>query len=102
MEQQLGPSYPVQRVSIARLHGLACFFCGAVACELVAAGTITLPGRKRSWPIVTCGCTPAATGTARPHFDPGDRSHGPGDGQRYEGASTCSTVPPRHSRPQAT
>jgi hypothetical protein len=60
MEHQRGPSRPVeQRVSIARLHGLACFYCGAVASDLFAAGHITLPGRERSWPIVTCGCEAA-------------------------------------------
>lgn len=45
-------------VSIARLHGRACFDCGAVAKDLTPAGSVRLPGSKRAWPIVTCGCQP--------------------------------------------
>ncbi|MEU5322263.1 hypothetical protein AB0G67_36765 [Streptomyces sp. NPDC021056] len=44
------------QVSIARLHGEACFDCGAVAKALRAAGHITLRGSTRVWPVVTCGC----------------------------------------------
>jgi len=43
-------------VSIARLHGRACWDCGAVAKDLTPAGTATLAGSDREWPIVTCGC----------------------------------------------
>ncbi|MCL6733269.1 hypothetical protein [Streptomyces neyagawaensis] len=43
-------------MSIARQHGEACFHCGAVAKKLYADGCITLAGRDRVWPIVTCGC----------------------------------------------
>lgn len=43
-------------VSIARLHGRACFDCGAVAKDLSPAGSVRLPGSEQTWPIVTCGC----------------------------------------------
>lgn len=44
------------RVSIARLHGAACWHCGAVTRGLTPAGEVVLEGRV--WPIVSCGCTP--------------------------------------------
>ena len=47
-------------VSIVRLHGEACFYCGAVTPTLYAAGHITLLGTNRVWPIVTCGCNQTA------------------------------------------
>ena len=48
---------PIQGpVSIARLHGEACFHCGAVTKTLHADGHITLVGQDRVWPVVTCGC----------------------------------------------
>jgi hypothetical protein len=43
-------------VSIARLHGRACWDCGAVAKDLKPAGTVTLADGDREWPIVSCGC----------------------------------------------
>lgn len=43
-------------VSIARLHGLACFHCGAVSRPLRAAGTVVVRGGTSVWPVVTCGC----------------------------------------------
>lgn len=43
-----------EHISIARLHGEACFRCGAVARTLYAAGHISLPGRDRVWPVVVC------------------------------------------------
>lgn len=46
------------RVSIARLHGAACWHCGAVTRKLVPAGYVVLPGQTRRWSIVTCGCAP--------------------------------------------
>lgn len=56
-EQSPGPPTLIERpVSIARLHGMACFHCGAVTRALHDAGHITLPGQPRPWPIVTCGC----------------------------------------------
>lgn len=48
-------------VSLARLHGRACWHCGAVTRTLVPAGTIIRAGSARQWPIVTCGCRPAPT-----------------------------------------
>lgn len=43
-------------VSIARLHGEACFDCGAVVKDLRAAGAVVLCGSTHVWQIVTCGC----------------------------------------------
>lgn len=48
-------------MSIARLHGEACFHCGAVGKTLHAAGHITLVGGTRVWPVVTCGCRPGVS-----------------------------------------
>ncbi len=49
-----GEDTPVQAVSIVRLHGEACWHCGATLGELFAAGHITLPGQDRVWPVVVC------------------------------------------------
>lgn len=46
------------RVSIARLHGEACWHCGAVTRWLAPAGKVVLAGLGRVWSIVSCGCTP--------------------------------------------
>lgn len=43
-------------VSIVRLHGEACFHCGAVNKPLRAAGRVVVRGRTRVWSIATCGC----------------------------------------------
>lgn len=43
-------------VSIVRLHGEACWYCGNVTTTLLPAGSITLPGGK-VWTVVSCGCT---------------------------------------------
>ncbi|MFG3349482.1 hypothetical protein ACGF1Z_31045 [Streptomyces sp. NPDC048018] len=48
-------------VSPARLHGRACWHCGAVTRTLTAAGTVIRPGSTRHWPIVSCGCRPATS-----------------------------------------
>ena len=42
--------------SIARLHGEACFYCGAVHTELYPAGSVStpVPGGVRVWQIVAC------------------------------------------------
>ncbi|MET7715497.1 hypothetical protein [Streptomyces sp. NPDC005407] len=59
---EAAPSAPtlIERpVSIARLHGQACFFCGAVHKAMRAAGSVQLRGSGRVWPIVTCGCREA-------------------------------------------
>lgn len=50
------PSLVDGPVSIVRLHGEACFYCGAVTKTLYAAGHVTLAGSDTVWPIVTCGC----------------------------------------------
>ncbi|QOV38776.1 hypothetical protein IM697_10575 [Streptomyces ferrugineus] len=44
------------RVSIVRLHGEACFDCGAVHEPLRAAGHVVVRGSTQVWQIVTCGC----------------------------------------------
>lgn len=43
-------------VSIVRLHGEACYTCGAVHAKLGPAGTVTtiVDGGEREWPIVAC------------------------------------------------
>jgi hypothetical protein len=47
-------------VSIARLHGMACFHCGAVTKTMYADGHIILIGGTTVWPVVTCGCRRAS------------------------------------------
>lgn len=46
------------QVSIARLHGEACWHCGNVSPSLAPAGTIVHIGSDQEWPIVSCGCKP--------------------------------------------
>jgi len=82
MEHLPGPLPFEQPVSIVRLHGLACFYCGAVARTLHAAGHITLPGQDRCWPVVTCGCVPVSTTSARTLETPAAADTAPGRGQR--------------------
>ncbi|MBD0837153.1 hypothetical protein [Streptomyces sp. TRM68416] len=52
----LPPTVVDRHVSIARLHGEACFDCGAVNKTLRAAGHVMVRGSTRVWRIVTCGC----------------------------------------------
>lgn len=47
-------------VSIARLHGRACWDCGAVAKDLTPAGTVQIAGSEHVWPVVSCGCESGA------------------------------------------
>ncbi|MFE3124483.1 hypothetical protein ACFXHD_13805 [Streptomyces hydrogenans] len=47
-----------QQVSIARLHGRACWYCGTVTTKMKPAGTVTLAGTTQEWPVVSCGCSP--------------------------------------------
>lgn len=54
------PARVDEPVSIARLHGRACWHCGAVAKDLTPAGTVLLGEDRREWTIVTCGCQPTA------------------------------------------
>ncbi|MFI7101069.1 hypothetical protein ACIBK8_17055 [Streptomyces sp. NPDC050161] len=43
-------------VSIVRLHGEACFWCGAAHTTLIPAGSVSAPagGSLRIWYIVAC------------------------------------------------
>ncbi|WP_162688727.1 MULTISPECIES: hypothetical protein [unclassified Streptomyces] len=41
-------------VSVARLHGHACWDCGAVDDELISAGEAIVAGFSVPWPIVKC------------------------------------------------
>jgi hypothetical protein len=44
-------------VSLARLHGEACWHCGAVSTRLWSAGEVTLeiaPGKSVTWPTKAC------------------------------------------------
>lgn len=55
-------------VSIARLHGRACWYCGAVARGMKAVGRVQRSVGQRVWAVVSCGChldpktTPASEG----------------------------------------
>nr|WSX51324.1 hypothetical protein OG409_21715 [Streptomyces sp. NBC_00974] len=44
----------VADVSVERLHGQACWDCGAVEEELVSAGEAIVAGFSVRWPIVKC------------------------------------------------
>lgn len=50
------PPPPGADISIARLHGEACYWCGAVFSALYPAGTVTTcgDGWVREWPVVAC------------------------------------------------
>ncbi len=52
----LAPTVVDSSVSIARLHGEACFDCGAVGKSLRAAGNVVVRGSTRVWRIFRCGC----------------------------------------------
>jgi hypothetical protein len=56
----LTPTVVDGHVSIVRLHGEACFHCGAVNKALCTAGHVVVRGDTRVWQIVTCGCRSAA------------------------------------------
>lgn len=43
-------------VSIARLHGRACWYCGAVARGLARIGCVQRTANDRVWAVVSCGC----------------------------------------------
>lgn len=40
-------------ISIVRLHGEACFYCGTARRPLRAAGSVAV---TLAWVVVTCGC----------------------------------------------
>lgn len=44
-------------VSIARLHGRACWHCGAVGKALLPAARVQRSEGGRVWTVRTCGCT---------------------------------------------
>lgn len=74
-----------ESVSLVRLHGEACFSCGSVTATLHDAGTVTLPGRNRLWPIVTCGCRPdAALGSVLPWIPPAGTARVVGAGEHWD------------------
>ncbi|MFI1676599.1 hypothetical protein [Streptomyces sp. NPDC020607] len=55
----------VEQVSIARLHGLACWDCGAVTRTLVECGSVRdEDGQVR--PKKTCGCAAGSSGPTLP------------------------------------
>jgi ribosomal protein S12 methylthiotransferase accessory factor YcaO len=45
-------------VSMARLHGRACWYCGAVARGMQAAGRVQRSLGQRVWTVMSCGCHP--------------------------------------------
>lgn len=51
-------------ISIARLHGEACWTCGAVNTRLRAIGEVAtvVPGGFRIWPVVGCPEHPSLDG----------------------------------------
>lgn len=50
------PPMAAADTSIVRLHGEACWHCGAVAAGLAPIGQVTtiVPGGRRVWPVVGC------------------------------------------------
>ena len=52
MSDVLTPPPDAGDISIARLHGEACWHCGIVFAELVPIGDVTVNGR--TWPVVGC------------------------------------------------
>lgn len=52
-EQPLQVAGPV---SIARLHGRACWYCGAVAQRMTVVGRVQRAPSKKVWIVVSCGC----------------------------------------------
>lgn len=64
MSTRTEPLVTVQgHVSIARLHGRACWYCGAVSRALCPAGRARREA-GRLWNIVSCGCHKAPMLTA--------------------------------------
>lgn len=50
------PSSPTEasEPNFARLHGEACWFCGAVNGPLTPAGEVTLNGDAQVWQVAAC------------------------------------------------
>lgn len=87
----LAPQIVDSDVSIVRLHGMACFDCGAVSRPLRAVGEVVVRGRSHVWLIRTCGCRRTAvarTASGTASKTPQAAVTAPGSGQRFEGAST--------------
>lgn len=90
----LTPMAVDSHVSIVRLHGEACFDCGAVNTPLRSAGQVVVLGCRRVWRIRTCGCQPRTTqtrppsGTAMPNPAAARTAPGVANAQTSEGAPT--------------
>lgn len=58
------PKICTAQISIVRLHGEACYHCGAAFGQLRPGGSVVTPvrGGTREWPVVVChrhrGVTP--------------------------------------------
>lgn len=48
------PASVVDQPSFVRLHGEACWFCGAVNGPFSCVGTVSLDDDIRAWPVVAC------------------------------------------------
>ncbi|MDO0934824.1 hypothetical protein QQY66_25260 [Streptomyces sp. DG2A-72] len=57
----LAPTIIDGRVSIVRLHGEACFDCGAVNKTLRVGEHVVVRGSIRVWQVATCGCRSRTT-----------------------------------------
>ncbi|MFG2113666.1 hypothetical protein ACGFRB_13700 [Streptomyces sp. NPDC048718] len=60
-------------ISSARLHGHACWHCGAADRTLTPAGTVVRPDCDQQWTVVSCGCRPTL---APPLHESADKTHG--------------------------
>lgn len=53
------PVVSMDEVSIARLHGKACWVCGNVSGTLTPSGNVRVAGGERVWTVSRCtGCRP--------------------------------------------
>jgi hypothetical protein len=92
--RSLTPTVVDRRVSIVRLHGEACFDCGAVNKPLRVAGEVVVRGATRVWQIRSCGCRRGAPRKTQPAGgatqNPATARTAPGvaNAQTSEGAST--------------
>ncbi|RPK46557.1 hypothetical protein EES39_13180 [Streptomyces sp. ADI92-24] len=87
MSESAASPFPLvgESVSPARLCGASCLSCRSVAATLHAAGTVTLPGRERLRPIVTCGCRAGATpGPVLPWLPPDGMARTVGAGEHWD------------------
>ncbi|MEU5973794.1 hypothetical protein [Streptomyces sp. NPDC047315] len=53
-------------VSLARLHGAACWHCGAASRPLKPAGIVRFEAEQREWQVRTCGCLPGLKAVEQP------------------------------------